>query len=111
MICFSTSLKLSDDGTWANGSPRWPYLYPLSGLEAVNSHEIDRRLKRVDEIIDGRSLDPKMLKSKPGVTAERLYSNQKITDLVAKAEAEQNDYRRTQAINVFLARKSNITLN
>jgi hypothetical protein len=75
----------------------------LSGLEAVNIHEINRRLKRVDEVIGGKALDPGTLKSRPGVTAERLYCNQKVADLVAKAETEQNDYRRTSAINVFFS--------
>ena len=51
----------------------------------------------------GKPLDAGGLKSKPGVTAERLYSNQKVTDLVAKAETEQNDYRRMRAINVFFS--------
>lgn len=75
----------------------------LSGMEAQNPREIEKRLKRVDEIIDGKPLDAGGLKSKPGVTAERLYSNQKVTDLVAKAETEQNDYRRLRAINVFFS--------
>ena len=75
----------------------------LSGLEAVNVHEVERRLKRVDEVIAGKTLDASTLKSKPGLTAERLYCNQKVTDLVAKAETEQNDYRRLRAINVFFS--------
>ena len=36
-----------------------------------------------------------------GVTAERLYTNQKVSDLVTKAETEQNDYRRGRPVNVF----------
>ena len=40
-----------------------------------------------------------------GVTAEQLYVNQKITDLVSKAEMEQNDYRneerKQRELNVF----------
>ena len=75
----------------------------LSGMEAQNPREVEKRFKRVDEIVDGKPLDSGGLKSKPGVTAERLYSNQKVTDLVAKAETEQNDYRRTRAINVFFS--------
>jgi ABC-type multidrug transport system ATPase subunit len=83
----------------------------LSGLEAVNVHEINRRLKRVDEVLAGKALDPGTLKSRPGVTAERLYCNQKVTDLVAKAETEQNDYRRTRAINVFFSPEKRYNLN
>ena len=40
-----------------------------------------------------------------GVTAEQLYVNQKITDLVSKAEMEQSDYRneerKRRELNVF----------
>ncbi len=36
-----------------------------------------------------------------GVSAERLYVNQKTTDLVNKAEMEQSDYRETRFLNVF----------
>ena len=40
-----------------------------------------------------------------GVTAEQLYVNQKITDLVSKAEMEQTDYRNEERqqseLNVF----------
>ena len=38
-----------------------------------------------------------------GLTAERLYTNQKLNDLVAKAETEQSDYRRPRMINVFFS--------
>ena len=38
-----------------------------------------------------------------GVTADQLYSNQKIADMVAKAETEQNDYRRNYHINPFFS--------
>jgi len=34
-------------------------------------------------------------------TAEQLYVNQKISDLIANAEMEQNDYRRGGKPNVF----------
>jgi ABC-type multidrug transport system ATPase subunit len=76
----------------------------LSGMEGRDIRDIDRRLVRVDDVIGGKPLDAAVLKSRPnGVTAERLYTNQKVTDLVAKAETEQNDYRRLQAINVFFS--------
>ncbi len=74
----------------------------LSGLEAGSPPEIERRLDRIDKIIDGASVRSVQLRAKTsGVTAERLYVNQKITDLVAKAETEQADYRRSKSINVF----------
>ena len=74
----------------------------LSGLESGSDREIEKRLKRVDKIISGGELDAGGLRSKTsGVTAERLYINQKVNDLVAKAETEQSDYRRTHQVNVF----------
>jgi hypothetical protein len=76
----------------------------LSGLESGSLWEIEKRLRRVDQVIEGRALDPGGLRSRTsGVTAERLYTNQKITDLVAKAETEQSDYRRQVPVNVFFS--------
>ena len=81
----------------------------LSGLEAEDPAGIDRRLARVDRIIAGKPLDIEQLKAlKNSVSADALYENQKISDLVSKAEAEQLDHRRTdlatgelRPINVF----------
>jgi len=63
---------------------------------------------RVDRVLAGAPLETVSLKPKRSeVSAERLYVNQKISDLVAKAETEQADYRRVDAngkakpINVF----------
>jgi hypothetical protein len=74
----------------------------LSGLESGSIDEIERRMRRVDKVIAGSPLDPSGLHSRTsGLSAERLYSNQKVGDLVAKAETEQNDYRRGAKPNVF----------
>jgi ABC-type multidrug transport system ATPase subunit len=74
----------------------------LSGLESGSPPEIERRLRRVDKVIEGEKLDADGLRSRTsGITAERLYSNQKVGDLVTKAETEQNDYRRGRPVNVF----------
>lgn len=74
----------------------------LSGLEAGSPDEIDRRLDRVDAVLAGTPLKAVKLHSRTsGVTAESLYVNQKIADLIAKAETEQADYRRARRINVF----------
>jgi hypothetical protein len=35
------------------------------------------------------------------VTAEQLYVNQKVSDLISNAEMEQSDYRRSGKLNVF----------
>jgi ABC-type multidrug transport system ATPase subunit len=76
----------------------------LSGLEAGSLPEIEKRLRRVDAIIGGRPLDTGGLRARTtGVTAERLYTNQKVIDLVSKAETEQSDYRRAAPVNVFFS--------
>jgi ABC-type multidrug transport system ATPase subunit len=84
----------------------------LSGLEAPTPTEVDKRMRRVDDVLAGESVKSTSLRSKVGnVSAEQLYVNTKITDLVSKAETEQLDYRRQkqlsdgrmvpQPINVF----------
>jgi hypothetical protein len=75
----------------------------LSGMEARNLRQIEKRFKLVDNVIAGKPLDAASLKGKPGVSAERLYINHKVSELVAKAEAEQNDNRRLHAINTFFS--------
>ena len=45
------------------------------------------------------------------VTAEQLYVNQKVSDLISNAEMEQTDYRRGNRPNVFFgAQKSYLGL-
>lgn len=67
----------------------------LSGLQSSDAADVDSRLHKVDRVINGAPLDTSAIKSHRGiVTADRLYVNQKITDLVSKAETEQSDYRR-----------------
>jgi hypothetical protein len=74
----------------------------LSGLEGRDASEVNRRFRRIDAVLEGKPLTTSGLAARSdGVTAERLYINQKVTDLVAKAESEQRDYRRTRRINVF----------
>jgi ABC transport system ATP-binding/permease protein len=79
-------------------------LAQLSGMEAGSAREIDRRLRRIDEIIAGSPPALRDFRTKVyGVTADQLYNNTKITDMVSKAESEQNDYRREYKINVFFS--------
>jgi hypothetical protein len=74
----------------------------LSGLEAANPGKLDKAFKLIDQIIAGAPFDrARFKKLGTGVTAEQLYVNQKITDLIAKAEMEQNDYRENRHPNVF----------
>lgn len=84
----------------------------LSGLRDKDARSLDRRFKAIDAVIDGGPFERKKLQPKLSgipieqlVSAEQLYTNTKITDLVSKAEMEQTDYRNDQAgrrhLNVF----------
>jgi len=75
----------------------------LSGLEAKSADELDRYLKLVDQVLNRkRAFDPMMFKGAKGeVTAEQIYVNQKVSDLISNAEMEQSDYRRGSRPNVF----------
>ncbi|MGC1481873.1 MAG: ATP-binding cassette domain-containing protein [Chthoniobacterales bacterium] len=78
----------------------------VSGLRGESSSDIDDRLDRIDGVIDGGAFNAdRLISSSSEVTAEQLYVNQKITDLVSKAEMEQLDYRldagQTGHLNVF----------
>ncbi len=75
----------------------------LSGLEAHSAKEIDHYLKLVDPVIAGKQrFDRSLFKDANGpVAAEQIYVNQKVSDLISKAEMEQNDYRRDKKPNVF----------
>ncbi len=78
----------------------------VSGLRGESPAEVERRLGMIDEVITGGEFDPDALIRGGGdVTAEQLFVNQKITDLVSKAEMEQLDYRldagHTGHLNVF----------
>jgi hypothetical protein len=75
----------------------------LSGLEAKTAKDVDRYLSLVDEIVSGkRPFDRTLFRDASGpITAEQLYINQKVSDLISNAEMEQNDYRRGGKPNVF----------
>jgi ABC-type multidrug transport system ATPase subunit/ABC-type multidrug transport system permease subunit len=75
----------------------------LSGLEAKTADQLDGYLGLIDEILKGRkSFDRELFKDAVGpVTAEQLYVNQKVSDLISNAEMEQSDYRRGGKLNVF----------
>ena len=78
-------------------------LAELSGLEAKSEKEVDRYLGLVDQVLAGKTkFDRTVFKRASGpVTAEQLYVNQKISDLISNAEMEQSDYRRGNRPNVF----------
>jgi hypothetical protein len=75
----------------------------LSGLEGPSARDVDRYLKLVDPVIAGKQrFDRSLFKDAKGpVTADQLYVNQKVSDLISRAEMEQNDYRRGSKPNVF----------
>ncbi|HUE62516.1 MAG TPA: ATP-binding cassette domain-containing protein, partial [Chthoniobacterales bacterium] len=63
----------------------------LSGLEATSADELDHYLEQVDQVLDRkRSFDPGAFRQAKGaVTAEQIYVNQKVSDLISSAEMEQ----------------------
>jgi hypothetical protein len=81
----------------------------LSGLEAGSTIGVDKRLERIDALINGEKVDFRALRTNKNMeSAERMYVNRKTLDLVSKAETEQSDYRRRRYlgqeppyINVF----------
>ena len=75
----------------------------LSGLEAKTATELDGYLDLIDDILKGKKpFDRTLFKEAMGpVTAEQLYVNQKVSDLISNAEMEQSDYRRGGKLNVF----------
>src|SRR5213596_4150537 len=75
----------------------------LSGLEAKSPHALDHYLGLVDQILDRKQpFNRALFKNATGpVTAEQIYVNQKVSDLISNAEMEQSDYRRGNRPNVF----------
>ncbi|MFZ1221331.1 MAG: hypothetical protein WAO00_18720, partial [Chthoniobacterales bacterium] len=75
----------------------------LSGLEAKTADDLDRYLGVIDEVLKRkRPFDREAFKDAVGpVTAEQIYVNQKVSDLISNAEMEQSDYRRGGKLNVF----------
>src|SRR5881394_3184210 len=75
----------------------------LSGLEAKSAGELDYYLGLVDQILNGkRPFDRALFKNANGpITAEQIYMNQKVSDLMSNAEMDQSDYRRGNKPNVF----------
>jgi hypothetical protein len=74
----------------------------VSGLQAPDTAALEKELRRVDRVLRGEPLAD-LLPETPtrGISAERVYVNQKTVDLVNKAEMEQSDYRETRFLNVF----------
>ena len=73
----------------------------VSGLQDVDASGVSGRLRRIQDSLSSGALNPEDMKSKKGVSAEEIYVNRKVLDLVTKAEMEREDYRRTASPNVF----------
>jgi ABC transport system ATP-binding/permease protein len=79
----------------------------LSGLAGANAGEVNQKLHEVDRIIAGANLDRKKFDSGGDqVTAEQLFQNQKITDMLTDAQMKQKDYT-SEARNVFFGPEKN----
>jgi hypothetical protein len=73
----------------------------LSGLAGKNTAEVNRKLHQIDRIINGASLERARFDTgNDEVTAEQLFQNRKITDMLTDAQMKQKDYS-AQARNVF----------
>ncbi len=76
----------------------------LSGLEAESPAAVDERLEKVDQLLQDPTLEPRSITDAEVVrnySAEQIYVNQKVTDLVSTAEMEQMDYSLQEDVNVF----------
>jgi hypothetical protein len=76
----------------------------ISSLEAGSPSELRAVLAEIVERFDAGTLDPSEFAPPDGedlVTGEDIYINQKILDLVTKAEMERTDYRDARQQNVF----------
>ena len=74
----------------------------LSGLDGKDVGEIKYRLHLIDEVIGGKALDPALFTRRTdGLTAEQLYQNRKVADMLTDAQMKQRDYTMTKPRNVF----------
>jgi ABC-type multidrug transport system ATPase subunit len=79
----------------------------LSGLAGKNAGQVNQRMHEIDKIIAGARLDRAKFDSDGDqVTAEQLFQNQKITDMLTDAQMKQKDYTAT-ARNVFFGPEKN----
>ncbi len=77
-------------------------LIDVSVLSSDSGKDLDKRMREVDKIINGAKLPENGLPSGgPRLNAQRRYNNQKVGEMVYKAETEQNDYRLGSKVNVF----------
>ncbi len=88
-------------------------LVKVSGLEERNAAALYRRLEAIMDAVAAGNYDPEaheVRKRDQLVSAESVYENQKIRDLVIKAEMERADFRRKTQPNVFFGNEKRYTL-
>ncbi len=76
----------------------------VSGLQDDSAEGIARRLNLINDSISEGRLDARLIdqpRGRKAVSAEEIYVNRKVLDLVTKAEMEREDYRRKASPNVF----------
>ena len=77
----------------------------VSGLQARDPDDIPKHLANVRNNALNGALTQELLdyvqREKKGTSAEQLYVNRKVLDLLTKAEMEREDYRRKTSPNVF----------
>jgi hypothetical protein len=79
----------------------------LSGLAGDNPGQVNQKMHEIDKVIAGAPLDRKKFESDGDqVTAEQLFQNQKITDMLTDAQMKQKDYT-SEARNVFFGPEKN----
>ncbi|WP_217698985.1 ATP-binding cassette domain-containing protein [Prosthecobacter debontii] len=77
----------------------------VSGLYAKTDRAVAEKLSQIRDATMRGKVTPKLLQSAlgddDGISAEEIYVNRKVLDLVTKAEMEREDYRRKTSPNVF----------
>ena len=77
----------------------------VSGLQTKEPEDVPKHLASVRENAIRGTLTREILdyvqRERRGTSAEELYVNRKVLDLVTKAEMEREDYRRKSSPNVF----------
>ena len=77
----------------------------ISGLQSKKPDEISGQLNTIRNSVLRGDLDQAQLdllqSDRKGTSAEEIYVNRKVLDLVTKAEMEREDYRRRVSPNVF----------
>ena len=88
-------------------------LVKVSGLEERNPNALYRRIRTIMDSVAAGRYDPaahEVRERDRVVSAESVFENQKIRDLVSKAEMERRDFRRKTPPNVFFGNEKRYTL-